>query len=229
MSGSAALPDSVMHRWQQISGHNLLERYGMTELAMVLSNPLHGERKSGTVGFVLPTMEVKIVPEKTEEGKHDGKSAIGELLVKGPNVFKEYWNKPEATHETFDDSGWFKTGDIATIDADGYYKIVGRASVDIIKSAGYKLSALDIERELLLHPAIREVAIVGIPDVEYGQIVGALIALNKGQTLTLETLRQWCKDRLGKEKHPRKLLILNDLPRNALGKTNKKELVKYFK
>ncbi len=178
VSGSAALPESIMKRWEQISGHILLERYGMTEIGMALSNPLHGARLPGTVGFPLPGVTVRIVDEKTGREVDTTKGEAGELRVKGPAVFKEYWKKPKATSETFDEEGWFKTGDVATV-LNGYYKILGRASVDIIKSGGYKISALDIERELLEHPDISECAVVGVEDEEWGQKIVAIVVQKK--------------------------------------------------
>lgn len=175
VSGSAPLPESVMKEFHKITGHWLLERYGMTEIGMALSNPYKGERRPGFVGKPLPTVEACIVDETNDKVvTKEGES--GELRIKGPSVFKEYWNKKEATQGTFDKEGWFKTGDIATV-IDGYYKILGRASVDIIKSAGYKISALDIERDLLEHPSIQECAVVGVEDIDMGQLITALIVL----------------------------------------------------
>jgi malonyl-CoA/methylmalonyl-CoA synthetase len=137
-----------------------------------------------------------------------------------------YWKKPTATKETFDEQGWFKTGDVATV-VDGYYKILGRASVDIIKSAGYKISALDIERELLEHPDIHECAVVGLEDEQYGQKIVAILVQKQGTTsLTVDTLKSWAKSRLAPYKIPRMLVQLHQMPRNAMGKVNKKDLIK---
>jgi malonyl-CoA/methylmalonyl-CoA synthetase len=162
VSGSMALPSPILESWKDISGHFLLERYGMTEAGMILSNPLHGIRKVGYVGKPLSGVECKVVD--------------GELRIKSPGMFSCYWNKPAETAKSFDQEGYFMTGDIVEIDEDGDYKISGRSSVDIIKSSGYKISALDIERVLLSHPLILECAIVGIPDESYGQIIGAVIS-----------------------------------------------------
>eukprot|EP01114_Cavostelium_apophysatum_P015595 TRINITY_DN4281_c1_g1_i2.p1 TRINITY_DN4281_c1_g1~~TRINITY_DN4281_c1_g1_i2.p1 ORF type:complete len:564 (+),score=122.52 TRINITY_DN4281_c1_g1_i2:17-1708(+) len=226
VSGSAALPESIMSKWREISGHTLLERYGMTEIGMALSNPLKGERIGGTVGFPLPSVEARIVNETTEENLPPGQS--GELRIKGPSVFSQYWNREKATAETFDKEGWFKTGDIAVNNA-GRYTILGRASVDIIKSAGFKISALDIEREILEHPTISECAVIGMPNDEYGQIIGVILANKKNaKPITLEQLTEFLKTKLAGYKMPRVLLTADALPRNAMGKTNKKELVKLF-
>lgn len=164
VSGSAALPTSIHERWHQLTGQWLLERYGMTEIGMALSNPLHGERRSGCVGAPLPGVEIRLVGD---DGHEIADMLLpGEIQVRGPTVFREYWNRPDATRDSFID-GWFRTGDIAVLDR-GSYRILGRASVDIIKSGGYKLSALEIETALLDHPAIRECAVVGLPDAEWG-------------------------------------------------------------
>ena len=212
VSGSMALPEPMLDKWHRVSGHTLLERYGMTECGMILSNPYKGKRKPGCVGFPLPEVEVKLDQ--------------GELCVKGPNVFKRYFNNPKATEEAFDQEGWFKTGDIAEVDSEGYFKLLGRASVDIIKTGGYKVSALDIEQTLLSHPSISEVNVVGVPDEDWGQVIG--VVLKSNQTIKLEDLQEWSKQRLAVYKVPRKLIQLQEIPRNQMGKVNKKELVKLF-
>jgi malonyl-CoA/methylmalonyl-CoA synthetase len=219
VSGSAALPAPVWHRWQYVTGQALLERYGMTEIGMALSNPYEGERRPGMVGMALPTMDVRIV---TEEGRDAGAEEPGEIWVRGPSLFREYWQRPEATAESFRD-GYFLTGDIAQTE-DGYVRILGRASTDIIKSGGYKLSALEIEAALADHPAIDEIAVVGAEDLEWGEIVTACIVLRPGQSLTLEALRAWCTEKLSPYKHPRRLELYESLPRNAMGKVTKTEL-----
>src|SRR5262249_50734603 len=149
VSGSAALPVPVLEKWQAISGHILLERYGMTEIGMGISNPLHGTRVPGHVGTPLPGVEVRLVDEK---GRPVEPGAPGEIEVRGPGVFTEYWRRPESTQQAFRD-GWFRTGDVAAVE-DGSYRILGRSSVDIIKTGGYKVSALEIEEVLLSHPQI---------------------------------------------------------------------------
>jgi malonyl-CoA/methylmalonyl-CoA synthetase len=219
VSGSAALPVSTLEQWRAISGHTLLERYGMTEMGMAISNPYRGERKPGYIGQPLDGVTVRLADEDNQEVAA-GQS--GEIQVKGPNIFKEYWNRPEATAETFVD-GWFKTGDIAVMEADSY-RILGRNSVDIIKSGGYKISALEIEEVLRKHPAIKDCGVVGIPDAEWGEIIGASLILEAGQPTIPEDLRSWLKDKLPNYKVPRKYIVQKDLPRNVMGKVTKKAL-----
>ncbi|MEZ4703370.1 MAG: acyl-CoA synthetase, partial [Rhodothermales bacterium] len=185
ISGSAALPASVHETWTGLTGQKLLERYGMTEIGMGLSNPYAGERRPGMVGQPLPGVKVRLKAESGEIVTDDG--VPGEIQVRGPSVFLEYWKRPEATAESFED-GWFRTGDMAVIE-DGYYRIMGRLSVDIIKSGGYKLSALEIEAALLEHPDIRECAVVGVPDDTWGEAVSAAVVLAPDASLTLEDLR----------------------------------------
>ncbi len=223
VSGSAALPVSVLEQWREISGHTLLERYGMTEMGMAISNPYQGERRPGHIGHPLSKVTIRIADEM-DQLVVDGTQ--GEIQVKGPNVFKEYWQKPEATKETFTSDGWFKTGDIAVLE-NGYYRILGRNSVDIIKSGGYKISALEIEEVLRTHPQIKECGVVGIPDEEWGEIIGAgLIALD--ESMDLDALNNWLKEKMPAYKIPRKYIFLEDLPRNVMGKVTKKVLVEMF-
>lgn len=224
VSGSAALPVSIFEKWRKITGRTLLERYGMTEIGMALSNPLHGDRRAGYVGMPLPGVIIRLVDETGKEITREG--TPGEIQVKGPNVFKEYWNKPEATRQAFK-KGWFCTGDIAIVE-DGYYKILGRSSVDIIKSGGYKISALEIEEVLRTHPDIRECAVVGVADPEWGERIAAAVIPGSGKVLTLEKMQLWAKQRLAGYKIPRQLLLLKELPRNAMGKVTKQQVRKMF-
>ncbi len=224
ISGSAALPASVHEQWTALTGQKLLERYGMTEIGMALSNPYDGERRPGAVGQPLPGVEVRLQSEGGEVITVEGES--GEIQVRGPNVFLEYWNRPAATSESFDD-GWFRTGDIAVVEG-GYYRIMGRSSVDIIKSGGYKLSALEIEAALLDYPAISACAVVGVPDETWGETVAAAVVLKDDETVNLEVLRSWCKDRISHYKIPRRLLAVDELPRNAMGKVTKPDVLKLF-
>ena len=222
VSGSAALPISTLDEWEKISGHTLLERYGMTEMGMAISNPYRGNRKPGHIGVALAGVTIRIA----DENNHTVVDGIsGEIQVKGPNVFKEYWGKPYETEGSFID-GWFKTGDIAVFEK-GSYKILGRNSVDIIKSGGYKISALEIEEVLRRHPAIEDCAVVGIPDEEWGEIIGASLIMTRDQENTT-AIKEWLKDRLSGYKIPRKYLIQTDLPRNVMGKVTKKVLQKIF-
>jgi malonyl-CoA/methylmalonyl-CoA synthetase len=217
VSGSAALPVPVLERWREISGHVLLERYGMTEIGMALGNPLDGERVPGAVGSPLPGVEVRLVGE---DGQPLGDGVPGEVEVRGPTVFREYWRREQATRECFRHGGWFRTGDVG-VREDGVYRLLGRQSVDIIKSGGEKISALEIESVLADHPAIRECAVVGTPDPEWGQRVAAAVVLEDGADLDLESLRGWCKARLAVYKVPTALHLLDELPRNAMGKVTK--------
>lgn len=217
VSGSAALPASVHEQWTALTGQKLLERYGMTEIGMAISNPYHGERRPGAVGVALPGMEVRL---KTEAGVLvAGEDEPGEIQVRGPGVFRAYWKRPEASAGSFDD-GWFRTGDMA-VREHGYYRIMGRLSVDIIKSGGYKLSALEIEAALLEHPHIRECAVIGLPDDTWGEAVAAVVVVKDSTALELPALRGWCRERLSHYKIPQRLLVVNELPRNAMGKVTK--------
>ncbi len=225
VSGSAALPSSVHETWTALTGQKLLERYGMTEIGMALSNPYDGARLPGTVGQPLPGVQLRLKSEQGELVTADGEP--GEIQVRGPAVFGEYWDLPDVTSKSFDD-GWFRTGDIAFCE-NGYYRIMGRQSVDIIKSGGYKLSALEIEAALLEHPAIRECAVVGVSDDTWGEAVAVAVVLNDKQELDLESLRPWCRDRLSKYKIPHQLLVVDSLPRNAMGKVTKPAVAEVFK
>jgi malonyl-CoA/methylmalonyl-CoA synthetase len=222
VSGSAALPVSVMDTWRQVSGHTLLERYGMTEIGMAISNPYQGERRAGYIGIPLPQVQVRLVDEQLKQVEEE---IPGEIQIKGPSVFHAYWGKPEATANSFTADGWFKTGDIAVLEQ-GYYRILGRDSVDIIKSGGYKISALEIEEVLRTHPQVRDCAVVGLPNPEWGERVAAAIVVDG--TLTLPTLNQWMRELLPAYKTPRTFLILEKLPRNAMGKVVKNDLKSLF-
>ncbi len=224
VSGSAALPVSVLAQWASISGHTLLERYGMTEIGMALANPLVGERRPGFVGVPLPGMEVRLVDEEGAVVNAEGQQ--GEIQVRGPNIFLEYWQRPEATAESFRD-GWFCTGDMS-VRHDGYYRILGRSSVDIIKTGGYKVSALEIEEVLRTHPAIRECAVVGVEDVEWGERVCAAVVCREETVLTLKPLRTWAKERLAPYKVPSQLRVVQALPRNVMGKVTKPDVKELF-
>ncbi len=223
VSGSAALPVSIMEQWKQISSHTLLERYGMTEMGMALSNPYRGERKPGHVGQPLLNVKVRIADERDQNVT---KGTPGEIQVKGSNVFKEYWNKPQATSEAFTSDGWFKTGDVAVLENNSY-KILGRNSVDIIKSGGYKISALEIEEVLRSHPRIKDCSVVGVPDLEWGEVIAATLIL-KDKHLSTDELQVWLRDKLPNYKIPRRYMIQDKLPRNVMGKVTKKEIRKVF-
>ncbi|MHA8064668.1 acyl-CoA synthetase [Aquirufa aurantiipilula] len=221
ISGSAALPVSVMEKWEILSGQRLLERYGMTEIGMAISNPYEGERQAGHVGMPLPNVQVRLVDE--ENGVVEGQP--GEIQIKGPTVFKEYWGKEKATQEAFTEDGWFKTGDVAEL-ADGYYRILGRNSTDIIKSGGYKLSALEIEEVLRTHPSVEDCSVVGLPDEEWGEIVAAVVVMKSD--ISSDALNTFMRSKMPAYRVPRKYLFLSELPRNAMGKVTKNDLKELF-
>jgi malonyl-CoA/methylmalonyl-CoA synthetase len=228
-SGSAALPVTLAERWKTITGTIPLERFGMTEIGVGLSNPLHGERRAGTVGLPLRTVETK-VDETT-----------GELFVRGPSVFSQYFRREEATARAFvggsaeggtpprPSDGWFQTGDTVTRDERGYFRILGRTSVDILKSGGYKLSALEIEEALREHAAVSDVAVVGVPDETWGDRVVACVVVRTGASLEPEQLRAFAKEKLASYKCPKEVFVMGDLPRNAMGKVQKPALVEMIK
>ncbi|EGZ22977.1 hypothetical protein PHYSODRAFT_555724 [Phytophthora sojae] len=234
ISGSMACPVSILNRWESLTGLRLLERYGMTELGMVLTNPLHGDRHLGYVGNTFPSVSVRVVDPDTETELPLQEEKEGELRVKGPSVFREYWNKPEATAKEFDAEGWFKTGDIVQYSNElKSFRIRGRASADILKTAGYKVSALDVERVLLTHPQVLECAVFGLPDETWGQIVAAVIrpdvAGNKvGPESFSPHLVEFSKEHLASYRVPRKYFFVEKIPKNAMGKVNKKALVKIY-
>ena len=223
VSGSAALPVSVLEKWELITGQRLLERYGMTEIGMGLSNSYRGTRRPGHVGLPLPGVELRLADKNNKEVLV-GES--GEIQIKGASVFKEYWAKPEATQKAFTPDGWFITGDIAKLN-DGLYKILGRDSVDIIKSGGYKISALEIEDALRKFPDIEDCAVVGLPSEEYGEIIGACL-ISGAIPLNFEAISKDLKLQLPSYKIPRKFIQRKELPRNVLGKVTKNELKTYF-
>jgi malonyl-CoA/methylmalonyl-CoA synthetase len=209
VSGSAPLPAALHREIEQATGQRVLERYGMTETLMLVSNPFDAQRRPGTVGLPLPGVEVRL----------EGSPA--EIQVRGPNVFSGYWERPEANREAFTKEGWFKTGDLGSVDADGYLSIVGRAK-ELIISGGYNVYPREVEDVLRTHPSIEDVAVVGEPSNEWGERVVAY-AVTRG-ALDLADLRASIGDQLAPYKHPRNLHRLEALPRNALGKVQKHRL-----
>lgn len=225
-SGSAALPVSLAEKWKAITSRIPLERFGMTEIGVGISNPLDGTRTPGAVGFPLKTVETKIVDDEGHE------SETGELWIRGPSVFSRYHERPTETANAFakaEDGGanWFRTGDTVTRDTSiegAPFRILGRTSVDILKSGGYKLSALEIEEVCREHGAVGEVAVIGLPDETWGERVVACVVVRAGASLTEADLRAFCKTKLASYKVPKEVLLFSDLPRNALGKVVKPEL-----
>lgn len=222
VSGSAALPVSTMSKWNEISGHYLLERYGMTEIGMAISNPYDRERRAGYIGKPLQGVQIRLVDE---ENIPVLSGSPGEIQVRGSSVFKSYWNKEEATQQSFTKDGWFRTGDIAVIE-DEYYRILGRDSIDIIKSGGYKISAIEIEEKLRQYPGVLDVAVIGIPDKEWGELVVAVLVVDI--ELNSKAISQWLKQQIPAYKSPRLYHYIDELPRNAMGKVTKIDLKKLF-
>nr|OQO21178.1 hypothetical protein B0A51_12045 [Rachicladosporium sp. CCFEE 5018] len=260
ISGSAALPKPTQDAWIALSGGNtLLERFGMTEVGMAISCGLDdSDRIDGSVGWPLPSVEARLAETNDDTGEvsiipiggeksADGKERHGEIQLRGPTIFSEYWRNPEATAKEFTDDGWFKTGDIAArreVPGSGKgksgdwatgpaYYIQGRKSADIIKTGGEKVSALEVERELLSLPEVHECAVVGLPSESWGQKVAAVVVLSElgktagkgGKQWGAMDLRRALKDRLVAYKIPQDLAVVTELKRNAMGKINKKELV----
>ncbi|XP_055598586.1 malonate--CoA ligase ACSF3, mitochondrial [Uranotaenia lowii] len=246
ISGSAPLPGTIFKRWHEISSHNLLERYGMTEIGMAVSNPYIQDetrvRTQGCVGLPLPGVSLKIVDNehkkelilegKPSEGFWDptpnakvneqNQPITGQLYVKGQSVFKEYWQKPAETASEFE-NGWFKTGDSVEF-SNGTIKMLGRTSVDVIKSGGFKLSALEIETALHEHPETNDVAVLGIPDETWGSKVVAVLSVKNAETFSIPHLLVWLESKLPKQAIPKEVKLVKEIPRNAMGKINKKEL-----
>jgi malonyl-CoA/methylmalonyl-CoA synthetase len=214
VSGSAPLLTEEWQRARRVAGIEILERYGMTETMLTISNPLVGERRPGTVGFPLPGVHLQI------DGP-SGDQAEGELLVRGPSVFSGYWRRPAATAESFTGE-WFRTGDVARVDSDGYYAIRGRTG-DMIISGGHNVYPAEVEDVLLGHGGVAEVAVVGTPSVEWGeQVTAFVVRADEGTDETL--LLAFCAERLAPHKRPRIVHFVDSLPRNALGKILRREL-----
>lgn len=220
VSGSAALPVPVFARLAELSGHAPVERYGCTETLITLSTRANGERRPGWVGFPLEGMQTRLVAEDGSAVPHDAET-IGRLQVRTPTLFEGYLNSPDATAASFDADGWYRTGDVAVVDADGMHRIVGRESVDLIKSGGYRIGAGEIETALLGHPGVAEVAVVGLPDADLGQRIVAFVVGDAAADDLIEFVAQ----QLSAHKRPREVRIVNSLPRNAMGKVVKKELL----
>ncbi|XHM67189.1 acyl-CoA synthetase [Streptomyces nigra] len=225
VSGSAALPVHDHERLTAATGQRVVERYGMTETLMNTSVRADGERRAGTVGVPLPGVELRLVEEDgTPLTAYDGES-VGEIQVRGPNLFTEYLNRPDATREAFTADGWFRTGDMAVRDPDGYVRIVGRKATDLIKSGGYKIGAGEIENALLEHPGVREAAVTGEPDADLGErIVAWVVPADPQAPPSADELADHVAGRLAPHKRPRRVHYLEVLPRNDMGKIMKRAL-----
>jgi malonyl-CoA/methylmalonyl-CoA synthetase len=223
VSGSAPLPASLLEEFRRLYGHTILERYGMSETLMNLSNPYVGERRPGTVGFALPGVSVRLLDE---QGHPVGEGETGEVYLRGPNIFQGYWRREEATTAAFV-NGYFKTGDLATRSPDGYYTLCGRRS-DLIISGGFNIYPREIEEFLLEQPEVAEAAVAGVPDAVRGEAPVAFIVAASSDAAGFDaaSLEARCRDNLASFKVPRRFVAVQQLPRNALGKVQKHLLVK---
>jgi malonyl-CoA/methylmalonyl-CoA synthetase len=216
VSGSAPLPAHVLDAFESLYGVRILERYGMTETLMTVSNPYEGERRAGTVGLPLPGVDARIVDGAGRDVPED---VGGELIVRAPTLFAGYWNRPDASSQAFDE-GWFKTGDIARRSADGYITLCGRRS-DLIIAGGFNVYPREIEDVLAEHPSVAEVAVAGAPDSRRGEVPVAYVVRKDGSEIDEPALIAWCKEQLASFKVPRRVQFLERLPRTALGKVQK--------
>lgn len=222
VSGSAALPAPVFDRMRELSGHEIAERYGMSETLITVAARADGPKRAGWVGHPVDGVETRLRDEDGAPVPHDGES-VGRLQVRGPTLFDGYLNRAEETAATWTDDGWFRTGDVAVIDHDGAHRIVGRESVDLIKSGGYRIGAGEIESVLLRHPAVAECAVVGVPDDDLGQrIVAVVVAREAVADVTLAT---YVSEQLSVHKRPREVRFVESLPRNEMGKVQKARLL----
>jgi malonyl-CoA/methylmalonyl-CoA synthetase len=208
VSGSAALPERLHDELVERAGQRVLERYGATETVITISNPYDGERRAGSIGLPLPGVEARLGPD-------------GEILLRGPSVFGGYWEDPAATQAAFTDDGWFRSGDVGSLDDDGYMRIVGRLK-ELIISGGYNVYPREVEDVLLAHPRVKEVAVAGVPSAQWGETVGAWVVPD-GE-LDLAELAAYGEERLAGYKRPRIVHVVDELPRNALGKVVRHEL-----
>ena len=223
ISGSAPLTEQTFHAFEARTGHRILERYGMSETLMNTSNPLDGERVAGTVGFALPGVEVRIAPEG---GDALGPNAVGEIELRGPNVFSGYWRMPGKTAEEFRPDGFFRTGDMGVMDADGRVSIVGRAK-DLVISGGYNVYPKEVESLIDEMPEVAESAVIGVPHPDFGEGVVAVLVPAAGD-VTLAAVQDALRGRLARFKQPKHVANLDVLPRNAMGKVQKNALRERF-
>ena len=221
ISGSAPMLPETHHQFEQRTGHRILERYGMTETNMNTSNPYDGERRIGSVGFPLPGVEIRITDPQRGDALPDGET--GMIEVRGPNVFQGYWRKEEKTAQELRDNGFFISGDLGKIDADGYLHIVGREK-DLIISGGYNMYPKQIETEIDALEGVLESAVFGVPDADFGEAVAAAVVARPGVELDADAIVKGLEPALARFKLPRKLYLLDELPRNAMGKVQKNRL-----
>lgn len=226
VSGSAPLLAETHVKWQEQTGTAILERYGMTETNMNTSNPYDGERRAGTVGMPLPGVEVKITDPKTGESLPVGET--GSIEVRGPNVFKGYWNMPEKTKEELREDGFFITGDLGVVDDDGYLKIIGRDK-DLIISGGFNIYPKEIEALLDKQEGVIESAVIGVPHPDFGETPVGILVKHQDVSPDLDLIRQNISVSLARFKHPRMLVVVDELPRNTMGKVQKNLLRDKYK
>jgi malonyl-CoA/methylmalonyl-CoA synthetase len=233
ISGSAPLLNETFEAWQARTGHTILERYGMSETVMLTSNPEHADaryggqflRRGGTVGFPLPGVGLRVVDDR---GRVVPAGQIGGIEVRGPNVFKGYWQMPDKTQEAFTSDAWFKTGDVGLQDERGYVRIVGR-SKDLIISGGFNVYPAEVESEINTFVGVAESAVVGAPHPDFGEVGVALVVPQVGTEVSLDALKAHVKSRLANFKIPKHWEIASELPRNAMGKVEKNRLRERFK
>jgi len=228
VSGSAPLSAATYERFQERTGFALMDRYGMTECGFVLSTPYDEPRRPGTVGQPLPGIAVRIVDQDAADAGRlvdvaDGTQ--GEIIIRGPNLFSGYWNRPQDTQRAFLD-GYLRSGDLAVRDADGMLRIVGRSSIDIIKTRGFKVGAVEIEDVLQRHPDVQEVAVVGVPDADQGERIVAAVTPKAGSDVSVEALRAYAHEHLAPHKVPAEIVFIDEIPRTGPGKFKKKELIR---
>jgi malonyl-CoA/methylmalonyl-CoA synthetase len=228
VAGSAPLLIETFTDWQRRTGHTILERYGMSETAMLTSNPYRsqdGERRGGTVGFSLPDVGLRV---RGDDGENMPTGEIGGIEVRGPNVFKGYWRMPEKTKEEFTADAWFKTGDVGKVDERGYVTIVGR-SKDLIISGGYNVYPAEIEGYINDMPGVAESALVGVPHPDFGEVGVAVLIAKSGAQLNGDAVLATLKAKLANFKIPKKCFVLPELPRNTMGKVQKNLLREQYK
>ena len=223
ISGAMNLPQSVVELWESVSGGLLVEGYGMTEASPVcLGNPFHPSRRSGTIGIPFPSTYMKVVDQE-DPTKEVAQGERGELLIQGPQVFSGYWNNPDETARTLLPGGWLRTGDLVTVDADGFTTIVDRIK-ELIITGGFNVMPSEVEAVLQSHPDLADVAVIGVPAANGGEKVVAVVVMKAGATLDEGGLRDWCRERLAPYKVPRSIATRDDLPRSMLGKVLRKQV-----
>jgi long-chain acyl-CoA synthetase len=219
-SGGSAMPVELMRGFEEAFGCKVLEGYGLSETSPVASfNHPDRERKPGSIGTPIDGVQMRVVDD---DGRPVDQGEVGEIVIRGHNVMKGYWNRPDATDEAIRD-GWFHSGDMATVDEDGYFFIVDRKK-DLIIRGGYNVYPREIEEVLYEHPSVREAAVLGIPHDEYGEEIGAAVALKEGEEVSAEELRDFVKEQVAAYKYPRKVWFVDDLPKGPTGKILKREI-----